>query len=512
MVIPWIWTLSEPYGAPDWWPCKDNPTDKADSIDVWVTCDENFKAGSQGKLISVTSAGPGFHTYHWKHRYPISTYLVSVALTDYAEFSDWYKYAPGDSMEILNYVIPPVATITRSQLGLTVPMLEIFSDLYGLYPFVTEKYGHSQFGWGGGMEHQTMTSLGKHPTFGFTEDLVAHELAHQWFGDMITMKTWPDIWLNEGFATYSVALYRERRYGKASSDLYMASRILSVLAVDAGSVYVSDTTNISSLFSGRLVYNKGACVLKMLRYVVGDSLFFAAMKSYATDSRFRFKNASTGDLKGVFENVSGKDLGYFFQQWIYGEGFPNYYYEWGWVSEGSGSRVRLSLSQTSGTNPVFFTMPLDIRISGGGADTTITVTNDSASQAWVWSLPFAPESLVIDPDNRILKTIQGSLVNVNDVGKKNLSFALDQNYPNPFNPATMIRYTVPVRSRVRMEIIDLLGRLVTVLIDREMEEGRYEVGWRPEGASGVYICRMTAIPSARPSEALVRVRKMVFVK
>jgi len=509
--IPWIWSLSEPYGAPTWWPCKDNPADKADSLDVWVTCNESFKAGSQGKLVSTTSDGLGNKTYHWKHHYAISTYLVSVALTNYAEFSDWFKYSPSDSMEILNYVLPADLALADSQLAKTVPMLGIFSGLFGLYPFVDEKYGHSQFEWGGGMEHQTMTSLGKIGSLGFTEDLVAHELAHQWFGDMITMRTWPDIWLNEGFATYSVALYREQQYGTASYRSYMDQQISRAKNAD-GSIYVLDTAYVGNLFDGNLVYAKGATVLHMLRYVVGDSAFFRALKGYATNPQHMYSNASTGDLQKVFEDSSGLDLDYFFQEWIYGEGFPQYQFEWGWVSDTAGSKIRFSLSQTAGVNPSFFKMPLDIRVYGEGTSVTFKVFNDSLSQTWVWTVPFIPDSVSIDPENWILKAVQGSLVGIDEVGGGIRSFVLHQNYPNPFNPSTLIRYTVPERSRVTIEVFDLLGRVAAVLSDREMAAGRYEVPWKPAGASGVYLCRMTAIPLAATLNPFVSVRKMVYVK
>ncbi len=201
---PWIWSLSEPYGAKDWWPCKDHPGDKADSLDVWVTCDSSLKVGSEGKLVAVVNNGDGTKTHKWQHRYPIATYLVSIAIADYYEVSGWFKYTPKDSMLVLNYALDKSGA--SNSLGYTVAMLGIYSDLFGLYPFINEKYGHAQFGWGGGMEHQTMTSLG-----GFSESLIAHEMAHQWFGDMITTRTWPHVWLNEGFATYCVALYFERK-------------------------------------------------------------------------------------------------------------------------------------------------------------------------------------------------------------------------------------------------------------------------------------------------------------
>ena len=184
MNTPWIWSLSEPYGAKDWWPCKDHPSDKADSADMIVTVDSSYKVGSNGRLVSVSVNDTGTVTYHWHEAHPISSYLISVAITNYAAFSNWFHYTPTDSMEVLNYVLPEHLTSAQAQLPVAVTGLGIFSDLFGLYPFIDEKYGHSEFEWGGAMEHQTMTSTGS-----FSEDIIIHELAHQWFGDMITCRT-----------------------------------------------------------------------------------------------------------------------------------------------------------------------------------------------------------------------------------------------------------------------------------------------------------------------------------
>lgn len=503
---PWIWSLSEPYGARDWWPCKDHPSDKADSVDVWITCPANLKVGSQGKLLEVINNTGSTRTYKWKHRYPISTYLVSIAVTNYREFSNWFKYSPTDSMEVLNYVIAASEASAKSQLPITVKMLEVFSDLFGIYPFIDEKYGHAQFGWGGGMEHQTMSSMG-----GFSEGLVAHELAHQWFGNMITMRTWPDIWLNEGFATYSVALFRERLYGVPRYWSTMSSE-MSRARNAVGSIYVTDTLSVSKLFDGNLVYGKGATVLHMLRRVVEDSLFFKGVKKYATDPRFMFGTASTADLRDVFESVTGKNLKYFFDQWIYGEGFPRYSFTWGSQAENNRHRVRLSVTQTIGTNPRFFVMPIDVRFYGKSRDTTITVFNDSLSQSFLFYLPFAPDSVKIDPDNWILKTARGAQVDADQGSPILPQFILEQNYPNPFNAGTMIRYTVPNRSRIQIAVYNILGQHVETLVEEIVEVGSHVVGWSPRFPSGVYMYKMEASRIDDPSRRYVEMKKMVLLR
>ncbi len=395
---PWVWSLSEPYGAKDWWPCKDHPNDKADSADIFVTCSSAYKVGSNGKLLDVVDNGNSTSTHHWKESYAIPTYLISIAITNYAQFSNWFHYSPTDSMEVLNYVLPEHLSSAQANLPRTVDMLEIYSDMFGLYPFITEKYGHSEFGWGGGMEHQTMTSLG-----GFSEGLVAHELAHQWFGDMITCRNWPNIWLNEGFATYLTALYYEQKYGSSSYWGEMTGEMNSAKTA-VGSIYVADTNNIGNLFSGSLVYAKGATVLHMLRHVIGDTAFFTSMFTYANDPRYKYGTAVTEDFQAICEVVSGKDLDYFFSEWIYGEKYPKYMFGWSAQPVADGYEATINISQTTGTsNPTFFTMPVDIKFSASGWDTTITVFNNQQIQSFTVTLSHEPTSAQLDPNNWILK-------------------------------------------------------------------------------------------------------------
>ncbi len=510
--LPWVWTLSEPYGSKDWWPCKDNPGDKADSVDIWITCDSRFKVGSEGKLVAVVDNGNGTRTHEWQHRYPIATYLVSMAVAEYSESSGWFKYGPADSMLVLNYAIPSSDASAKAALPQIINNLRIYSDLFGLYPFYKEKYGHAEFGWGGGMEHQTMTSL-----TGFSESLIAHEMAHQWFGDMITMQTWPNIWLNEGFATYCVALYYEKKSGTSAYWSEVNGK-MSGATNAVGSIYVRDTSSVGRVFNDNLVYSKGAMVLHMLRHVLGDSLFFKAMKQYALDPRFRFATATTEDLQSVCETVWGKGVGslnYFFQEWIYGENCPSYVYQWGYLKNGSTTTARVTLRQTTGTaNPSYFKMPIDFRFTGVGLDTTIVVMNDIPNQTFVFTLSKEPTGFQLDPGNWILKkSVSGTLVNIDQVGTLPGEFALLQNYPNPFNPSTIIPFELAARSEVRVEVYNALGALVDVLInDQMLDTGRHEVrfnGTTVAGASlpsGVYYYRLKA------SGSTIQTRKMIYLR
>ena len=245
-----IWTLSEPFGARDWWPCKDHPYDKADSADIIITVPKDLIVASNGLLKKVIENN-NKKTYYWHESYPIATYLISVTAYPYYTFSNYYKYSENDSMEIQYYTVYDKINPKYENFALVPNMIKIYSEIFGEYPFIKEKYAHAEFPWGGGMEHQTCTSLGS-----FGEYVIVHELAHQWWGDMITCKDFHHIWLNEGFATYSEALYVEKMYGK---NKYF-EEINSTKYLGGGTIYVDDLSDTYRIFSGNLTYNKASWV------------------------------------------------------------------------------------------------------------------------------------------------------------------------------------------------------------------------------------------------------------
>ncbi len=319
---PVVWSLSEPYGASDWFPCKDTPADKADSSDVWITCAENLTGVSNGLLKETVVNGDGTKTYKWKNNYPIAQYLISIAVTDYDEYFDYYHYSETDSMLIANYIYPGRIPQYKNNLDKTIPMIEIFSEKFGEYPFLKEKYGHAEFGWSGGMEHQTISSMGN-----FGEGVIAHELAHQWFGDKITCADWHHIWLNEGFATFSEGVFYENYYDKNRYNSFIVNE-MNYARIARGSIYVENINSINEIFSPARSYAKGGIVLHMLRGVLGDELFFETLQNYLTDQELAYGVATTEDFQRVAEEVSGKDLEYFFNEWIYGENYPKYNFAW----------------------------------------------------------------------------------------------------------------------------------------------------------------------------------------
>jgi aminopeptidase N len=487
-LTPWVWSLSEPYGARDWWPCKDHPQDKADSVDIRVTCDAAFKVGANGQLKGVTEHGDGTHTYAWSERYPIATYLVSIALTDYVEFSDWFHYGPSDSMQILNYVLPEQYPAVRANAAKTVSMLEVFSRLFGLYPFIKEKYGHSSFGSGGAMEHQTMTS-----TTTYDEYVIAHELGHQWFGDLITCGSWRDLWLNEGFATYSEALYAEAQGGSTAYHAYIHP-IMEGAKHATGTLRVNDTTSVSNLFNASRVYDKGGSVLHMLRHLLGDTLFYASLRSYVADPHLRYATAVTEDFRIACERTTGRDLGFFFDEWVDGEDFPWYEYSWHTQPAGRGVETTVHVSQRAKTTPPsFFIMPLDCRFKAGSWDTTVVLQNNAPDQDFTLLLSHSPDTVKLDPGAWVL----GEFTNLNDNALPQ-SFALLQNYPNPFNPTTVIPFDLAHQEYISLKVFDLLGREVATLVEGKMPAGHHAITWdrtRNPGkslASGVYLYRLLA--------------------
>ena len=484
---PIISTLSEPFGAPTWWPCKDDPADKADSVFLNITVPENLVVASNGLLKAVTPAPDNRHTYSWETRYPISNYLVSLAISNYAEFGDWYVSASGDSMPLVYYVYPEHLAAAQEDFSVTDEMISAFAEIYGEYPFIEEKYGMAIFSWGGAMEHQTMTSYGSGLITGnHTYDWInAHELAHQWFGDLITMKRWSHIWLNEGFASYSEAMWMESLYGKTAYHNYLASQDPGFFS---GSLFVTDSTNENALFSNT-VYDKGSWALHMLRGVLGDSLFFASIRSYATDSSLVFGNATTEDFRDICEAVSGMDLDWYFDEWVYRAGRPNYQYDW----KVTGNRPFTTTLTLKQTNAVPYKMPIQIYLFGDGLDSTVTVWDSLAYQQFQFVTNDAPIDVQVDPDNWILKNIDRVTGIVDGENEQPQRFELTQNYPNPFNPTTTIEFYLQNPGYTTLAIYDMLGQKIATLAAENLNSGRHLYQWDASGmASGIYYYRLTA--------------------
>ncbi len=399
---PVMWTLSEPFGAKAWWPCKQDLIDKVDSIDFYITTprfnpfNQEYIAVANGLEMGQNIQG-NFKTTHFHHGYPIPAYLVAMAVTNYSVYSHTVDNN-GNPFEIINYVYPEDLAYIQQQTPITVDIMNLYANLFEPYPFADEKYGHAQFGWGGGMEHTTVSFMGS-----FGRSLIAHELGHQWFGDKVTCGSWQDVWLNEGFATYMDGLVVEDLDGESDFRDWKAYKISSATAYPGGSVYVpaSDTTSVSRIFSGRLSYDKASMVIHMLRKKLGDAIFFQGLQDYLNDPQLSYGYAKTPDLRRNLEAASGEDLSEFFNDWIYGEGYPRYTVKWNQVN---GNSVNIFLSQTQSTNSVsFFENLVPIRLIGTQGETLdLQLDNTTNNEHFQPTVNFTVQRLEFDPEYDII--------------------------------------------------------------------------------------------------------------
>lgn len=443
---PIIWTLSEPYGAKEWWPTKQDLNDKIDSIDIIVTTPPGNKVGSNGILISETTTGTE-KKMHWRSRNPIAAYLVAIAVTNYTAYSHQAQLTNGP-LEILNYVYPE--DLADAQLGTpaTTEIIEFYDSLFIPYPFDDEKYGHAQFGWGGGMEHQTMSFMGA-----FVYPLIAHECAHQWFGNHVTCGSWEDIWLNEGFATYLEGLTIERFQPQGLWDYWKVLRINNITSQPDGSVFCTDTNDIGRIFNGRLSYDKGAYLVHMLRWQLGDSAFFQGLRNYLSDSALAGGYARTSDLKAHLEATSGQNLTRFFNMWLYGEGYPSYQLAW----NQQGNQVNLTVNQTTSHPSVpFYEMPIPVRFEGNGRDTTLRLNHTFSGQSFVLTIPFKVNKVVFNPGLWILSA-QNQVIGL----RENAMAANLMIYPNPVHDELTIDGLEESNLLQQVIITDMMGKTIS---------------------------------------------------
>jgi aminopeptidase N len=466
---PIVSSLSESYGAPSWWPCKDDLTDKIDSSEVSITLPSSYVSVSNGLLKDVkTNAANGTKTYNWKSSYPIAHYLISIACSNYVSYNLKFVYN-GKTMPVDNYIYPEVESANvKAQLDATLDMLKFFSDTFGEYPFIKEKYGHAMFKFGGGMEHQTVSSM-----VGFGESLVSHELAHQWFGDNITCKTWSDIFVNEAFASYSEALYNEYKYGIARYNTTINGHITSAKKVTE-KIYIARPEDENLIFNYALTYSKGAVVIHMLRGVMGDKKFFETLKAYQS-SNLKYGPATVEDFRKVAETTSNTDLKYFFDEWIYGVSYPKYQFSW---VNAANNAVVVDINQTKlNTVPEIFKMPVQLKlVYDNGKDTLVSVIVDKLTNNFkIDKLKTPVKSIVFDPNGYIMKDlteVAGILTGTEPTNAKTIV------YPNPSDGKFDINSFN--KKLIKTELFDNNGRLVkTQTKDFEVEkttiknQGRY---------------------------------------
>ncbi len=494
------YTMTEPSDARYWFPCYDDPSNKADSMRLIIFVPKDFVATGNGLLERKYTIGDTT-IFVWFERHPITTYLIAITASKYSMFVQNYtsKYPPFETIEIQNYQWQADSLRSVYVMRNTGLMMECFEIYYGKYPF--DKYGHSTvspFSYGG-MEHQTISTIHRNWLTSDGQYGIAHELAHQWWGDLVTCETWKDIWLNEGFATFSEDLYKEFTQGKSAYFSSMNARANYYYNYNPGyAIY-----NPPQLFNGAISYYKGALVLNMLRYVLGDSLFFQTLMNYR--NQFSYSTATTEDFKNVVSQTAGEDFSYFFNQWVYQPDHPVYIYNWKVTQNQNKYNLTFYLKQTQ-THYSVYKMPVELKIQFPSSDTTVRVWNNQREQSFTFEFNDTINSVIFDPQNYILK--QASRDISLDVFQDNIpqKFELLQNYPNPFNSQTMIRFSIPGKDFVSIKLFDLNGNEIKTLVNGELNSGNYSITLdASQLSSGVYFYTMK-------TNSFKSTKKLVLIK
>jgi len=485
-----VFTDCEPEGARNWFPCYDSPSDKA-LLDLTAKVPANVRLGSNGRLADSTVTADTI-IYHWVSANNVATYLTVMTskVNYYLDIVYYHKITnPADSIPIRFYY--NAGENPHPYENMIDSMTSYYSRNWCEHPF--EKNGfatlNSQFAWGG-MENQTLTSFCPNC---WGTDLISHEFAHQWYGDMITCDTWADIWLNEGFASWSEAFWLESSGGYPYYLQAIQSFAGDYLQANPGwaisdSSWAKVTPSISVLFDWEITYCKGACALHQLRYVVGDSLFFQVLKTYCADTNYKYKSATIGNFNQVVNNVTGKNYNWFFNEWIFTPNHPVYANTYQFKNLGSGSwQVDFNTRQVQSNAP-FFTMPLPLKIHfTDNSDTTIRVMNNVNNQLFSFWFSKQPQSFYFDPDNEIVLKQASTIVGIPE-NEDRTGVILGQNSPNPVNSKTKIPFILPGNSAARISITNTLGTLIwqSALVDYQSGANTVEADLSAF-PSGVYI-------------------------
>ena len=448
--VPVLWTLSQPFGARDWWPCKQDLNDKIDLIDVFITAPSQFVSVANGVQQSIVNNGNGTKTTHFRHNYLIPAYLIAIAVSNYSIFTQQAGTAPNE-FPIVNYIYPENFNSVQNSLAVTLPIMDLFEELFEPYPYSNEKYGHAQTNIGGGMEHTTVSFMGS-----FGRNLIAHELAHQWFGNKVTCGTWNDIWLNEGLATYLSGLVVENLDGPANFVNWKGSLINNITSFSNGAVYLteSEASSVNRIFSSRLSYNKGAMVSHMLRWKIGDENFFQGLRNFLTDPLLAFGYAVTDDLQMHLEAASGMDLTEFFADWVYGQGYPTYSVSASNIGNGQAT-VTINQSQ-SHSSVSFFEMPVEVRLFGSGNQVLdVVLEHTSNGQQFIVNTPFVLTAAAVDPKRHIISRNNNAILGINTIDLANVI----QLVPNPTSSNLKVDYPQNINLE-NIKVYSNLGQLV----------------------------------------------------
>lgn len=503
----YIYTLSESYEDRDWWPCKADMQDKIESMDITVSTPSAFKVATQGKLFKTTVVGSNTK-YTYRHRYPIASYLVSLGVAKYTEFNRT-PVTIGTTSVPITYQLFSRASYTSilNALDFCKSELQLFSSKFGDYPFKNEKFGVYEFGFSGGMEHQTHVGIGSSALTSWS--VIAHETAHQWFGDAVTFKTWNSLWLAEGFATYMEVLSAEQIPALGQNPITYRSSLKSSARSVTVPVYLGNISTSNTIWTGAntsAVYDRGAMMVSMLRVLAGDTQFFNATRNFINDPALAYQSADSNNLKMHFQNaLGGYDLSGFFTDWVNGVGTPSYAVQWN--NTGATLTVKLTQSRSANSNVTYFHMPVVLKVANtSGVSQNVVIYDNggnlalagngaigvgSGSNTISVSLPFTPSSVQFDPESTTIATgtvtFNAALVRrmVDDVAfasEEELSQPLV--YPNPSVGEFTLHLNNLDTLPTEMYVVNELGVIVKEQKDLQLQQ---DVVFGQDFPKGVYF-------------------------
>lgn len=382
-----------PNRARHWFPSIDHPYDKA-TVEFLVTAPDRYDVVANGALVEIKSLQNGSRLWHWRESVSIPVYCMVVGAAEFSIINvGSFNHTP-----VIYYLYPKDRERGMKDYGRAVDMLEFYSNLIGPYPYKKLALVQSSTRFGG-MENSSNIFFDEKAFNGSgqLEGTVAHEIAHQWFGDSVTESDWHHLWLSEGFATYFGHLFFERRDGRDRFLALMRADREALLA-NARPIYDPSIKDLFQLLNANN-YQKGGWVLHMLRGVMGDEKFFAAIRDYYR--RHREGNALTEDFQRAMEAQHGKPLDWFFRQWIYEPGYPVYDAAWRWDEATKEMRLIIAQKQTG----TVFRMPLDVEIKLNNGVRREVIDVKDKDQSFTFKLDARPQSIAVDPDEWVLKKI-----------------------------------------------------------------------------------------------------------
>lgn len=402
-----VWTQCEAEEARHWFPSYDSPDDKA-TTEQFITTPKDETAIANGELLETINNADGTKTFHYKMPVPHSTYLTSMIVGNYVKVEDKYKEVP-----LGYYVYPGTESIVPKAYGKTADMMRVYEELTGI-AFPYNKYDQTivaNFNFGG-MENITATTmadteiLAANYDFGSENaiDLVSHELAHSWFGDLVTTKNWSNLWLNEGFATFMEAAYREKLNGREDYLRKVRSDAMRWMGEDSAGIsrhpLMRPNAPTNDALFDTTTYQKGGAVIHTLREEIGTEVFWKAVSSYL--NKYKFANVESPDLQKSMEETSGKDLSWFFNQWVYKGGFPRLNVKH--VFNPANKKLTLTVTQTQrpdSITPATFTLPMEVEIVTAKGTKNEKIQIVKRTQTFTFSVDGKPREINFDKDEKI---------------------------------------------------------------------------------------------------------------